>query len=289
MTQLAAWHASPNRTFAARRRIFNWIGIINQLSTTRISRALPPLKLPFPQFVLLIHFSHRPEEAKTVTGVAAAMQQPQPGITKTIQKMLARKLLRAAPAPGDARSKLSPSRRRGSSFKHARLRCSGRALPRSSAAGTSARWTSSRKGSTVSRCGSIRTGGSRSGHLGSPRDDAFGPRAHLRRGQTCRNSLVARRARIGGNQTRRTVIGRTEDDRLVLAHLGQIQNCIRTREKEERPCARSTGLANTPSAPLAMRRRDRAPPCRRRARRALRLPTPSAARVGSPMRRRLHP
>ncbi len=87
-------------------KILTWIGIINQLSSTRITRALSALKLPYPQFVLLIHFSHRPEEAQTVTGVASAMQQPQPGVTKTIQKMLAKKLLRAAPSPDDARSKL---------------------------------------------------------------------------------------------------------------------------------------------------------------------------------------
>jgi DNA-binding MarR family transcriptional regulator len=87
-------------------RIFNWIGIIDQLATTRASRTLAVLKLPFPQFVMLNHFSHRPQEAKTVTSVAAALQQPQPGVTKTIQKMIARKLLKADPAPGDARSKL---------------------------------------------------------------------------------------------------------------------------------------------------------------------------------------
>jgi DNA-binding MarR family transcriptional regulator len=87
-------------------RIFNWIGIINQLSTARASRTLAELKLPFPQFIILNHFSHRPQEAKTVTGVASAMQQPQPGVTKTIQKMVARKFLRSDPAPGDGRSKL---------------------------------------------------------------------------------------------------------------------------------------------------------------------------------------
>lgn len=87
-------------------RIFNWIGIIDQLATARAKRSLDELKLPFPQFVILNHFSHRPNEAKTVTGVAAAMQQPQPGVTKTIQKLIARKLLKADPAPGDARSKL---------------------------------------------------------------------------------------------------------------------------------------------------------------------------------------
>jgi DNA-binding MarR family transcriptional regulator len=87
-------------------KVLTWIGIIDQLATTRITRALTPLKLPYPQFVLLVHFSHRGEEPQTVMRVASAMQQPQPGITKTIQKMLVKKLLRAAAAPDDARSKL---------------------------------------------------------------------------------------------------------------------------------------------------------------------------------------
>jgi DNA-binding MarR family transcriptional regulator len=87
-------------------RIFNWIGIIDQLAQTRATKALAELKLPMPQFIMLNHFSHRPNEAKTVTAVASALQQPQPGISKTIQKMIARKLLKADPAPGDARSKL---------------------------------------------------------------------------------------------------------------------------------------------------------------------------------------
>jgi DNA-binding MarR family transcriptional regulator len=87
-------------------RIFNWIGIIDQLATTRAARALAELKLPMPQFIMLNHFSHRPNEAKTVTSVSAALQQPQPGVTKTIQKLIGRKFLKADPAPGDARSKL---------------------------------------------------------------------------------------------------------------------------------------------------------------------------------------
>jgi DNA-binding MarR family transcriptional regulator len=87
-------------------RIFNWIGIIDQLATARAERTLAELKLPFPQFVMLNHFSHRPQEAKTVTAVASALQQPQPGVTKTIQKLIARKFLKADRAPGDARSKL---------------------------------------------------------------------------------------------------------------------------------------------------------------------------------------
>lgn len=87
-------------------RILTWIGIIDQLVEARSTRALAALKLPYPQFVLLNHFSHRPDQAQTVTRVAAAMQQPQPGVTKTIQKLIGRKFLRTAPTPDDARSKL---------------------------------------------------------------------------------------------------------------------------------------------------------------------------------------
>ncbi len=87
-------------------QIFNWIGIINQLSTTRASRSLAELNLSMTQFIMLNHFSHRPQEAKTVTGVASALQQPQPGVTKIVQKLVSRKFLRADPAPGDGRSKL---------------------------------------------------------------------------------------------------------------------------------------------------------------------------------------
>ena len=71
-------------------RIVNWIGIIDQLASTEANRTLKPLGLQMPEFVLLTHFSHRPEEARTVTGVARALQQPQPGVTKNVQKLVAK-------------------------------------------------------------------------------------------------------------------------------------------------------------------------------------------------------
>jgi DNA-binding MarR family transcriptional regulator len=55
---------------------------------------------------MLNHFSHRAAEGKTVMSVARAMQQPQPGITKTIQKLLAKRWLREEAHPEDGRSKL---------------------------------------------------------------------------------------------------------------------------------------------------------------------------------------
>jgi DNA-binding MarR family transcriptional regulator len=87
-------------------RIINWIGIIDQLAGTQANRLLKPLGLALPQFIMLNHFSHRPGEGKTVSGVARAMQQPQPGITKTIQKLLARRWLREEAHPEDGRSKI---------------------------------------------------------------------------------------------------------------------------------------------------------------------------------------
>ena len=87
-------------------RIVNWIGIIDQLASTEANRLLKPLGLPLPQFVLLNHFSHRPDEARTVTAIARALQQPQPGVTKNVQKLVAKGWLRERTNGDDGRSKL---------------------------------------------------------------------------------------------------------------------------------------------------------------------------------------
>lgn len=87
-------------------RIVNWIGIIDQLAATQANRVLKPLGLTLPQFVMLNHFSHRPDEGRTVSAIARALQQPQPGVTKTIQKLQARRWLREESHPEDGRSKV---------------------------------------------------------------------------------------------------------------------------------------------------------------------------------------
>ena len=84
----------------------NWIGIINQLATTRANQLLSDIDLPMPQFAVLNHFSHRPGQGRTVTDVACAMQQPQPGMTKPLQKLEARGYLEARRNPADGRSRL---------------------------------------------------------------------------------------------------------------------------------------------------------------------------------------
>lgn len=87
-------------------KILTWIGIIDQLSRTRMTRALKATDLPYPQFVLMNHFSHRPKEAKTVTAIARAMQQPQPGVTKTVQKLIKKDFVRVEESRDDARARL---------------------------------------------------------------------------------------------------------------------------------------------------------------------------------------
>ncbi len=86
-------------------RILNWIGIIEQLSRTKANRETNEIGLPWNQFVLLNHFSHRPEEGKTVTSVARAMQQQQPGVTKTMKAMVEKGFLRLEEDKDDRRVK----------------------------------------------------------------------------------------------------------------------------------------------------------------------------------------
>ena len=87
-------------------RILNWIGIIEQLSRNRANKAIGETGLPWPQFILLNHFSHRPQEGKRVTDVARAMQQQQPGVTKTMAAMVKSGLLRIDRDDADGRAKI---------------------------------------------------------------------------------------------------------------------------------------------------------------------------------------
>jgi DNA-binding MarR family transcriptional regulator len=87
-------------------RIVNWIGIISQLTDTKMRQLLDGTDVPPPQFILLNHFMYQPDEGKTVSGIAWAMQQPQPGITKTVAKLLKKNFLRAEDNPADGRSKI---------------------------------------------------------------------------------------------------------------------------------------------------------------------------------------
>ena len=74
------------------------------MTSTEANRLLKPLGLGLPQFVLLNHFSHRPDEARIGDRHRARCQQPQPGVTKTIQKLVDKGCLASRPT-GDGRQR----------------------------------------------------------------------------------------------------------------------------------------------------------------------------------------
>jgi len=78
-------------------------GIISQLFEARARRVLPE-DLPRPLFSILSHFVRLKGE-KTVTDLARAFQTPQPGMTKSVQKLIDRGFLVSADDPEDARRK----------------------------------------------------------------------------------------------------------------------------------------------------------------------------------------
>jgi DNA-binding MarR family transcriptional regulator len=70
------------------RQILIWIGVANQLTTTRFDRLMNESNLPLPQFTMLNHFSRDPRQRYTITQLAAAFQANQPAMTKTVQHLL---------------------------------------------------------------------------------------------------------------------------------------------------------------------------------------------------------
>lgn len=98
LTQMEADRALPFQ-------VLLWIGIIDQLATTQANRALAQIGLPLPQFTILNHMVRRDYETHTVSALAHSFQQPQPGITKTVAKLIAKKFLKAEEVPGDKRSR----------------------------------------------------------------------------------------------------------------------------------------------------------------------------------------
>jgi len=79
--------------------------VIAQLARTRNDQILHDTGLPYPQFVLLLHFCHDPEREWTVSGLARAFQRKQPGITKTVRQLVDGGFLRTRPDEMDARVK----------------------------------------------------------------------------------------------------------------------------------------------------------------------------------------
>lgn len=83
---------------------FNEVGIINQLASTQLERALPDgLKLA--HFSVLNHFARLGGE-RTPVDLARAFQVTKGAMTNTLQKLEARGLVTIRTNPDDGRSKL---------------------------------------------------------------------------------------------------------------------------------------------------------------------------------------
>jgi len=88
------------------RQILVWIGVAEQLLVTRFNRAVAGANLPFAQFIMLNHFRAFADEGHTIGRLANAFETGQPGISKTVARLVEKGFLRAEPDPADGRSKL---------------------------------------------------------------------------------------------------------------------------------------------------------------------------------------
>ena len=93
----------PSEVQGLQWQIMNSLGIISQLSAAR-SRLLLDDDLPMSLFTILNHFQRLGGD-RTITDLARAFQVPQPGMTKSVKKLLDRGLLRMEGDPQDGRRK----------------------------------------------------------------------------------------------------------------------------------------------------------------------------------------
>lgn len=86
-------------------RLFNEIGIINQLATTAFERALPK-GMTQAQFSILNHFIRLGHHERSPAQLASAFQVTRPTMTSTLARMERAGLVAIRPDPQDGRGKL---------------------------------------------------------------------------------------------------------------------------------------------------------------------------------------
>lgn len=87
------------------KQVLIWLGVTNQLTTTRFNQLMSESNLPLPQFAMLNHFSRDPQQQYTVTQLASAFQANQPAITKTVQHLISKGYLAVQVSQEDKRVK----------------------------------------------------------------------------------------------------------------------------------------------------------------------------------------
>jgi len=83
---------------------FNELGIMEQLATTKLERALPK-GMSKAQFGVLNHMV-RLGKLESPAELASAFQVARPSMTNTVQKLLAKGYVEVTPHPSDGRSKI---------------------------------------------------------------------------------------------------------------------------------------------------------------------------------------
>jgi DNA-binding MarR family transcriptional regulator len=87
------------------KQVLTWIGVANQLTTTRFNQRMAESNLPLPQFSMLNHFSRDPQQRYTITQLVTAFQANQPAITKTVQHLIRKGFLSVQVSQNDKRIK----------------------------------------------------------------------------------------------------------------------------------------------------------------------------------------
>ena len=87
------------------KQVLIWIGVANQLTTTRFNHLMSESNLPLPQFTILNHLSRNPQKSYTITQLASAFQANQPAITKTVQHLIKKGYLDVQVSKEDKRLK----------------------------------------------------------------------------------------------------------------------------------------------------------------------------------------
>lgn len=98
---MAMTHHDPEKL----KQVLTWIGVANQLTTTRFNQLMTDRNLPLPQFSMLNHFSRDPKVCYTITQLAADFQANQPAITKTVQHLIRKGFLKVQVSSEDKRIK----------------------------------------------------------------------------------------------------------------------------------------------------------------------------------------
>jgi len=93
-------------------RLFNEIGIINQLATTAFERALPK-GMTQAQFSILNHFVRLGHHERSPAQLASAFQVTRPTMTSTLARMERAGLVAIRPDPRDGRAKLVSVTKKG--------------------------------------------------------------------------------------------------------------------------------------------------------------------------------